>query len=59
MSKEKIVSLNKYLGGLKERLISPTPVKHLGNPDTYRQFLEREIRAVQLKLDAAKLEGVK
>ena len=59
MTKEKIISLNKYLTGLKDKLTARTPSKHKDHPATYKQFLEREIRAVSLKLDEAKLEGVK
>lgn len=59
VSKEKLISLNKYLSSLKDKLSSPTPEKHKDHPETYKQFLEREIRAVGLKLEAAKIDGVK
>jgi hypothetical protein len=57
LSKEKLVSLHKYLAGMKERLISPIPKKHEAHPEAYRAFLNKEVLAVQAKLDAAKLEG--
>jgi hypothetical protein len=57
MTKEKLVSLNRYLDDLTNKLNSLVPAKHAKHPDTYKQFLSREIEAVKAKLERAKLEG--
>lgn len=49
--KEKIVKLNKYIQDLKYRLADPTPAKHKGHPESYKQFLVREISIAQAKID--------
>lgn len=59
MNKEKVVSLTKYLNGLKDKLANPTPHPKRGSLATYTQFLKNEISTVQSKLDAAKLDGGK
>lgn len=59
MTKEKVVSLNKYVQDIKNRLTSPVPPKHSGHPDTYKRFLENELKSVISRLEAAKLEGTK
>lgn len=56
LSKEKTLSLNKYLVDLKNRQSSAIPFKHLGHPNEYKHFLQSEIKAVQSKLDSDKLE---
>lgn len=43
-TKEKILSLEKYLTELKNRLNSPTPDKHKNRDKEFREFLNREIR---------------
>ncbi len=57
MRKEKLVSLTKYLDKLNNSLSSPTPAKHVGHPETYKQYLLREIAVIKAQLDAARLEG--
>jgi len=57
MNKEKLVSLSKYLGGLKDKLANPIPHKNRGSLATYKQFLKNEIETVSAKLEAAKLDG--
>jgi hypothetical protein len=59
MTKEKLISLQKYLTDLSNRLTAPVPEKHKDSEATYRYFLRNEIRMVNAKLEAAKLEGVK
>ncbi len=59
LTKDKLVSLTKYLEHLKDRLKAPTPPKHANHPDTFRNFLNNEISIVTKQLDAAKLDGVK
>jgi len=56
MTKEKLVSLKRYLDDLTNKL-GTTPTKHKDHPKTYEQFLRREIAAVKGKLEAAALEG--
>ena len=59
MTKEKIISLNKYLSNLNDRINDKVvPEKHKGHPDTYRAFLAREIDMVKRQLEEAKLEGI-
>lgn len=55
MSKEKLQKANKYAEDLKNKLSSATPEKHKANPATYKQFLERELKVVQNKIDSLKL----
>jgi hypothetical protein len=57
MTKDKFESLTKYLAKLTDRLSSPIPEKHKNNPDTFKSFLNREIRVVKEQLEQAKLEG--
>lgn len=54
MTKEKLVSLKRYLDHLTNRLSSPTPEKHQSHPQTYKAFLENEIRLVSSQLEKAK-----
>lgn len=52
MTKEKLVSLKKYMTDMTNRLESPnTPEKHKGHPEHYKAFLRNEIRMVKQKLD--------
>jgi hypothetical protein len=57
MTKEKLVSLTKYVLDLKAKLETAVPEKHKNNPTTYHNFLRNEIRMTTIKLEAAKLEG--
>ena len=54
MSKEKIKSLSKYQDGIKNKLTSPTPSKHQKHPEQYRQFLQRELDAVNRSIEDLK-----
>lgn len=58
MTRDKLLSLTKYLDKLNNMITSPTPDKHIGHPETYRLYLVREIAVVKAKLDEAKLEGL-
>jgi hypothetical protein len=55
MTKEKVLSLTKYLNDMKTKLVAPLPKKHEGGERTYRQFLENEIKTATSRLDAAKM----
>lgn len=57
MTKEKIVSLTKYLQSLNNRLTSSIPDKHKNHPETFMAFLKNEVEAVSKQLADAKLEG--
>ena len=54
MSKEKIASLTKYADGIRNRIASPTPEKHKENPQTYKQFLDRELDMVNKNIETLK-----
>ena len=58
MTKEKLISLNKYVSDLQNRLSSPVPAKHKDHPETYKDFLKHEIKMVTDKLEQVRLEGV-
>ena len=57
MTKEKLVSLQKYANDLKNRLSSPVPASHAEHPATFKAFLNNELRLVIAKLEEAKLTG--
>lgn len=57
LSKEKIVSLTKHLVATQDKLSAQIPDKHKDHPESYKQFLLREIESTKTKLDAAKLES--
>lgn len=57
MRKEKAVSLEKYLSSAVAKLASAVPKKHEGHPETYKNFLKKEIFAVQKQLEEHKLEA--
>jgi hypothetical protein len=59
MTKDKIISLLKYKDGLEDKLKGEVPSKHQAHPKSYHEFLKQEIKMVSLKIEAAKLEGVK
>lgn len=56
MNKDRIERLKKYVALMQERLSGPTPSKHATSPQTYRQFLEREIDFTKRKI--RELEGL-
>lgn len=51
MSKEKAKSLMKYAESIKQKLASPTPGKWQHSPESYKQYLERELKLVNKTLD--------
>lgn len=57
MTKEKLLNLIKYLGRLEERAAAPVTSKWSKSPKTYKEFIDREIKTVKNKLEAAKLSG--
>lgn len=57
MTKEKFKSLSQYAMSLRQRLDSPTPEKHLGRPQEYKEFLNRELKAVERTLEEARYEA--
>lgn len=59
MTKEKMARQLKYLNLLMNRLSSPTPEKHKDHPESFKQFLNREIATVKAGLDRAKLQDLK
>lgn len=58
MTKDKLQSLTKYAADMKTRLVSAIPYKWSHCPETYKAFLERELRLTNLKIEAAKFSGV-
>lgn len=58
MNKEKLIRYEIYLLHLTNKMTSLTPKKHQKHPETYKQFLSREISDVNKKIAALKLEGV-
>jgi hypothetical protein len=59
MTKEKLKSLKTYKALLESRLAGPVPAKHVGHPESFKQFLRNELATVTVKLEDAKLDGVK
>lgn len=59
MTKDKMVKLVKYQVELKDKLSGAVPPKHTGHPETYKKFLQHELKMVTSALDAAKLTDVK
>jgi hypothetical protein len=54
VTKEKVVSLTKYLDSLKSKLTDKTPDKHKNREETYKQFISREIEMTEAKLNHLK-----
>lgn len=60
MTKDSLIKLVKYQTDVKLKLQSVTlPAKHANRPDSYKQFLERELKKVTTKIDTAQLTEVK
>ncbi len=59
MTKEKLVSLKKYLQDLNSRLTGDLPVKHKNRQKSFHTFLKTEIKKVEAKIKDAELQGVK
>ncbi len=57
MNKDKKESLVKYQTQLANKLTDKVPSKHEGHPETYKEYLKRELQSVTDQLEAAKLEG--
>lgn len=57
MTKEKLMSLEKYRAEIRARLHGATPEKHASRPLEYKEFLVRELKAVDLKLEEHRLSG--
>ena len=56
MSKEKVQKLTKYVSDLNNRLSSTTlPAKQVNRPDSYKQFLQKEIKMASVKLESLKM----
>lgn len=53
MSTEKLARYTKYANELKSKLSDKeVPSKHKNRPQQYREFLERELKTVNTKLEA-------
>lgn len=55
INKDKVNSLTKYAAGLRDKLAAKeVPVKHKDNPESYKNFLRNELKAVERTLNDAK-----
>ncbi len=52
MTKEKMVSLVAYIADCKSKLSSAVPVKHKDHPESYKNFLKKEIEDTTKKVDS-------
>lgn len=52
---DRATDLVRYVDGLKIRLSAPVPAKHAANPDSYREYLRREIDQHQRRIDYLRL----
>lgn len=60
MSKEKIISLSKYVDDLKNRASSKElPAKHLLREVSYKAYLETELKKAMAQIERLKLEIIK
>jgi len=59
MAKDKMFNLVTYQSELKSKLTSAVSEKHKNNPETYKAFLNNELRIVNNKIEALKLAGGK
>ena len=57
MSKEKLFSLIRYANDLKNKLTDAIPEKHKNRPQQYKQFLEKELKATNVQVEALRLAG--
>ncbi len=57
MTKDKKISLQKYVLDLTNKLSAPTPAKHKDHPETYKNFLRREISIVSKQLEEERMGG--
>lgn len=54
MSKDKLFNLLAYQTELNSKLSSPTPAKHVNNPETYKAFLKNELCITTNKIEKLK-----
>ena len=54
-NKQKLTSQQKYAQDLANRLSSPTPAKHKNREESYRLFLNSELKKATAKVDSLKL----
>lgn len=59
MTKEKLMSLESYRAAVRQRLHGVTPPKHTHRVEEFKQFLSRELKAVDLVLEEHRLANVK
>lgn len=59
MTREKRISLEKYVVEMTGKLNAPVPEKHKNNPTTYMNFVKRELSQTIRKLEEEKLLGGK
>ena len=52
MSIAKIPTLTKYAAELKAKLADNVPEKHKNRPDSYKEYLERELKRTTTTLEA-------
>lgn len=57
MTREKLLSLSKYVVDMQNKLDSIIPEKHKHRVEEYKEFLRREIRIHKMKLDEEKMQG--
>lgn len=55
MTKEKMISLTKYLSDLTIKLEADVPTKHQEHPKSYKTFIQNEIAAAKQKLAVSEL----
>lgn len=52
--KEKIANLQKYLDKCQQLLGDPTPEKHKHRPESYKEFIQREVTKTKTALEKLK-----
>lgn len=57
MSKEAIQRLTKYQADIKSKLDSEVPSKHAHRVDSYKAFLNKELKMVTKKIDDLKMSA--
>lgn len=51
MQSEKIKTLVRYAEAIKSKMSEPTPLKHVGHPVEYKQYLTWELRGTLAQID--------
>lgn len=54
-NKQKLISQQRYLTELQNKLASPTPAKHKNREESYRLFLASELKKATSKVESLKL----